>query len=301
MNDREIIEALQREAETHTPDVPVDLHAARVQGRGEVVALSRKKPLVITLCALLFVILLSLAVLLPVLLGRGGGGLTTLVISINPSAEFTLENGKVTKTRALNHDAAVLLAGQNLDGKTAEEACLTFAQLAGRRNLIGTDGVRIRASGKNGKAVARSVESALSEALFAVGDLDDAAFEALFGVYDEDAMDRFEDYVTQSYSSKKAEYLDGARELLSTYPADLESLDMKDLAAVREFNRKYLKLGEDFLIEEDEDDPEGKIRQELLGEYEEIVHLLETDPDEAFEELFEEFLELFEEAFEEDD
>ncbi len=298
MNDRELFERLRREADEHTPDVKVDVRAARVQPpQGEVVAAarSRKAALISVLSALLGIILL-LAILLPVLLGGGGGGkYGTLVISINPSAEFTIEDGKVTRTRALNRDAAILLEGNTWDGLTAEDACLTFAQLAEKRNLIGADGVRIHASGKDGNSIAASVHGAL-DALFAVGDLDEAALASLLGSYDEEEMERFEAYVTHSYSAKKTEYLERAKALLTTYRADLLALDLADRAAAEAFNTKYLLLGEDFLIEFDDDD-EDEILEDLLEEYEEISALLARDPDEAFEELFEGFLELMEEDY----
>ena len=75
MNDRELFERLRKEADEHTPDVNVDVRAARIQApRGEVIAVTRgkKTALISVLSALLGVVLL-LAILLPVLLGRGGG------------------------------------------------------------------------------------------------------------------------------------------------------------------------------------------------------------------------------------
>lgn len=296
MNEREMTERLRKEAEEHTPDVTLDLDAARTGSpRGGAIALSRRKPAVISILAAVLGIVLLLAILLPVLLPRGGG-YATLVISINPSAEFTIEDGKVSKTRPLNRDAAVLLAENDLNGKTAEDACLTFVQLAEKRNLIGADGVRIRVRGKGESSIEQSVRGVL-DTLFSVGELDDDALDLLFGSYNEEEMDQFEDYVASTYGDKKKEYLEKAMKLLETYRDDVEELDFSDRAAVESFNKKYILLGEDFLVEDDEDDSPEEIRQELLEEYEEIVRLIERDRDEAFEELFDGFLELMEEDY----
>lgn len=306
--DREIIEMLRREAEEHTPDRLAQIEAARgsmpAGAPAEVAAipLHRKAALISALSALLGIMLLLL-ILLPVLLHGGGEGtdLTTLVVSINPSAEFTLENGTVTRTRPLNRDAAVLLAGQDFTGKTAEEACLGFATLAGKRNLIGTDGVRIRVTGKDEKKITDGIHAAL-DTLFAVGELDDAALDGLMGSYDEDAMEKFDDYLFREYEGKREDFLARARELLESYPSDVRALDLSDRAAVEAFNRKYLALGEDLLVEldDDDDDDAEELREELLEECEELLFLMERDPEEAFEEMFEEFLEMIEEGYEDD-
>lgn len=296
MNEREMTERLRKEAEEHTPDVTLDLGAARAEApSGGAIVLSRRKPAVISVLAAALGVLLLLAILLPVLLPRGGG-YATLVISINPSAEFTIEDGKVSRTRPLNRDAAVLLAGSDLNGMTAEDACLTFVRLAEKRNLIGADGVRIRVSGKGGSSIEESVHGAL-DALFSVGELDDDALDVLLGGYNEEEMEHFEDYVANSYGDKKKEYLEKAMQLLETYKDDVEALDFADRAAVERFNKTYLLLGEDFLVEDDEDDDPEEIRKDLLEEYEEIVRLARRDPDEAFEELFDGFLELMEEDY----
>lgn len=301
MKQREIIERLRREAEEHVPDVSVDLAAARrfPASEGADVIPRRRHVPVVAAAAACFALLLLLAVLLP-LLFAGRGDISTLVISINPSAELTLEDGKVTKTRPLNRDAALLLADSDLSGMTAQEACLTFAQLAGERNLIGADGIRIRVTGKDGDKLAGEIHSAL-DALFVVSDLDDETFRSLFDGYDEDAMERFEDYVTREYGEKQKEYLERAKGLLATYRQDLGGVDFSDAEAVRQFNRKYLLLGEDLLIEEDDDDSAEEIREELIEELEKVERLMERDPQKAFEELFKGFMELVEEEYEEDD
>lgn len=301
MKNREIVNRLRAEAKEHTPDVRVDLSEVRpapLDGGAVAVPAKRRTHSAVLIAAV--ALILVLAALLPFFL-RGGGGPTTLVISINPSAELTLEEGRVMRTRPLNKDAAVLLAGCDLLGMTAEEACLTFAELAGARNLIGTDGVRIRVSGKDGGRLLREIHGAL-DALFEVKDLDDESFQSLMGGYDEDAMERFEDYVLREYGEKQQQYLARAQVLLETYRADLEAVDLRDRAAMQAFNEKYLLLGEDLLFELDEDDDEDDdIREELLEEYDELMRLLERDEKKAFEELFKGFMELLEEEYEDDD
>lgn len=312
MKKREIVERLRAEAEEHVPDVAVDPAAARRGAPSDVIVLPRPRRNFLPLAAAAVALFLLLAILLPVLLVRGGGGLTTLVISINPSAELTVESGVVTKTKPLNRDAAVLLADRDLNGMTAEDACLAFAQLASDRRLIGADGVRIRVTGKDGAGLTRRIHSTL-DALFAVGDLDDLSLSTLFDGYDEDAMEQFEDYVVREYGEKQQEYLERARALLQTYRADVLALDLTNPAAVQVFNQTYLPLGEDFLVEREEDDDDDDddddydddydddddddVRAELLEEYEEIMRLLDRDPQRAFEVLFKGFLELIEEEY----
>ncbi len=296
MKKDEIIQTLRSEAEAYTPKPAIDVSAARALPvpEGEVIAASKtRKILVPVLCALLGVLLLLVA-LFPVFFRENS--VTTLVISINPSAEFTLENGKVSKTKPLNRDAVLLLNGQDFTGKTAKEACLTFATLASERNLIGPDGVRIRVSGGKVGKIEKDIHAAL-DTLFSVGELDDETFNSLLGGYDEDEIEKFGDYLTKQYADKKSEYLQKAKELLASYKGDVETLDLSDRQAIEAFNKKYLLLGEDFLIEEDEDDDFDEIKEDLSEECDEMLKLLERNSEKAFEELFEGFLELLEEGY----
>lgn len=299
MKNREIIQALRAEAEEHTPDVAVDVANISLP-EGHEIALPNRHHRVALFAALAAFVLLLVAILLVVFLRSGGTELSTLVISINPTAEFTLEDGKVIRTRPLNRDAAVLIAGSDFNGKTAEEACLAFADLAEKKHLIGTGGVSIRVTGKNGSRIEQDVKYALDK-LFSVNELDEDTLQSLLGSYDEDAMDRFEEYVEHEYTGKKEEYLSKATELLQSYREDLLSLDLQDEAARAQFNKKYLLLGEDLIFGENErEDTFEEQREEMLEEFEEIEELQRENPSELFEELFEEFLELFEKEYDDD-
>ena len=293
MKKREIVASLKREAKLYTPDVTVDTGTALSPyeaKRGGEIALEKqggKKKTVLIVAAAL-ALLMFLAVLLPVLFLGGGSGVTTLVISINPSAEFTLEDGKVKSTKALNQDAAVMLFSENLIGMSAEDACVTFATLAQKRNLITANGIRILVTGKDHARISGSVQTALEG--FSVSDLPDEDFSSIMGGYDETKMKDFEGFLSTSYDKSRGAFLAEAKRLLATYKADLDALDLGDLAAVNTFNQKYALLG-DLCIELDDLD-EGKA--EYYEEYNELSWEIEHDPDEALEDLFDDFLEMFE-------
>ncbi len=286
MNDSEIIEQLRAEAETHTPDLSFDPRGAVQMGaaEAEILAVPHRRWLLPVAAALLSVILF-LAILLPLVFSRGE---TTLVISINPSAEFLIEKGKVKRARALNQDAAVMLVGEDLVGMTAEEACVTFATLARGKNLITANGIRIRVTGKDRDRIAGSVQTALKD--FTVGDLADEDLDSILGGYNEAEMQDFEDYLINKYAASREAFMRDVEALLQTYEEDLIALDFSDSAAVEAFNRKYMLL-DDLCIER------GEEKEEYFEEYRELKEEIEEDPDEAFEDLFEDFLEIFEEDY----
>lgn len=293
MKKSDIVRSLREESDLYTPDVPVNTGAALSPyeaGSGREIALERgggkKKIVLIVAAALAF--LMFLAVLLPVVFGGGWNGLTTLVISINPSAEFTLENGKVKSAKALNQDAAVMLVDQDLIGMSAEDACVTFATLAQNKNLITENGIRIRVTGKDHARISGSVQTALQA--FSVSDLPDEDYTSIMGGYNETDMKDFEDYLSTQYTSSREAFMQEVEELLLTYENDLGALDLGDLAEVEKFNKKYMLLGDDFWLEGKDLE---KSKRECLEEYRELQEDLAEDPDEAFEDLFEDFLEIF--------
>lgn len=299
MNNDEILKQLQRESEEHTPDVRAEIpsEAPPLGEGGAAVAVRRTWP-VVALAACGLALLLLLALLMPAFFR--GTDRATLVISINPSAELTLEGGKVTRTRALNRDAAVLLVGKDFSGMTAEEACLSFAELADERKLITADGIRVRVTGKNGNAIESGVLGALAGRYATVGEMDPAFLEGLMNGYDERQMGDFESYVQGAYDGKREQLLTQAKELLQTYETDLFALSVSDMVAVSSFNKTYMLLGEDFLAEQDETDWEEE-RAEMAEDARKLSRLIDSDPDRAFGELFEGFMELLEEEYDRED
>ncbi len=207
-----------------------------------------------------------------------------------PGAEFTLENGKVSSTRALNRYAAVLMKDVNFTGDTAEEACLRFTELADGKQLIGAGGVRLRIEGGD-PATLDGVRGALSQRYtqYSFSDMDDASFDALFAGYDEGEMGEFEDWLEREFEGRRSGFEEEVRTLIESgdYPTDLETLDKET------FNRKYQCLGEDLIFEDGDE-----TRRELLEEYEELCSKWQRSPERVLDELFEEFMDEIEDVYE---
>lgn len=339
MKKKQIESLLRQEAQTYTPDVPVDLSLVRPVPEGETAVAVKKRPMIWVLLPAFLALLLFVAVLLPLLLPAGGGAFGTIVISVDPAsggawqgagvavlgevplslreegggeavtlaelsakgraptAEFTVKDGKVTGTRALNRDAAVFLVEKDFNGIAAEEACVGFAELARERNLLGGGGIRIRVTGENSARLSNAVYGALGS-LFSVGELDEETFSALMAGYNAGEMEDFEDFLLTEYAGQRDAYLARVRELLDLYPEGLARLT-PTAEAVAAFNQTFTLLGEDFLIELDDDwqSEWEETVEELREEYREISQLLERDPQKAFEELFDGFAEVIEDKF----
>lgn len=303
MKDSELLETLRREAEQHTPDVRgrVLAEAERFPDpippvKGGAVAVSAKKiwiPLVAIVLA--FAVLLGGFALWRAW-GSGTGGYATIVVSINPSVEFTVEEGRVKTARSLNRDAAVLLYGQDFDGVKTEEACLRFAALAEEKHLIGAEGIRVHGAGKGGAQIARRVQTALEEK-YLVSEMDESVFEDLLASYDERVMGDFEDWLERELEPQKDAFKQEITALVASYEDDLNALDLNDAAAVDAFNNTYLKLGDDLTVER------GTTKRELLEEFYELRQKLERSENAVLEDLFEEFLDELEDRYdrEEDD
>ncbi len=210
--------------------------------------------------------------------------------SAAPGAEFTLENGKVSSTRALNRYAAVLMKDVNFTGDTAEEACLRFTELADGKKLIGTGGVRLRIEGGD-PATLDGVRGALSQkySQYTFSDMDDASFDALFAGYNESEMGEFEDWLEREFEGRRSDFEEEVRTLIESgaYPTDLETFDREA------FNRKYQCLGEDLIFEDGDETP-----AELLEEYEELCSKWQRSPERVLDELFEEFMDEIEDIYE---
>lgn len=294
MEPDEMLRKLREEAKAHTPDVRESvLAAARAPAAGEVLVKGRRRGVlfgtVLAVCLLLF----ALAVALFFLPG-GGNGDFRLVISINPSVEFTLRDGKVASTRSLNRDCAVLLKDENFTGKTAEEACLRFAALAEGKHLIGADGIRLYVDGADG-TVFSGLKDAVSRQYgqYAVDQIDEVSLSGLFASYDETEMGDFEDWLSREYEDRNRAFEAEISGLLASYESDLGALDPADKAAVSAFGQKYLKLGEDLIFEDGDE-----TKETLLRNFRALAAKLENDPGRALDELFREFLDEIEDLYE---
>lgn len=296
MREEDIIKTLREEAEQNIPDVRERVYAAHeaedIQ-TGDVLVKSKKRVLLYAALALL--VLLIVAVTLAFTLWNGSAGSSfKLVVSINPSVEFTLEDGKVSQTRSLNQDAAVLLKDENFTGNTAEQAVLHFAELADSKHLIGADGIRLHAEGQDGGTLAK-IRSSLSQryAQYSVTDMDEAAFSELVAAYNESEMGDFEDWLASEFDGQQEQFRQEVEALLGTYEADLEALDLSDTAAVQSFNMKYLKLGEDLTFEDGDER-----KAELVKEFEELQRDWQTRPERVLDKLFKEFIDELEDVYE---
>ena len=291
---------LRREAEQHTPDVynrVMQAHAAQPAQSGAVAAVLPRRR--IALIAALAAVLVLLACILPFAL-RGTGafaGSGGLYISINPCVEFVVEEGKVTSVKAINRDAAVLLAGEDLTGLSPEEAGVRFARLSEQKHLITAQGVEVYATGADAEELERRVKARLQEEFggaYTVGSLSQADLDALVAAYDEQAMGDFEDYLERELAHLREGFADRVRALLATYEADLSAVSAGGMSKA-DFNKKYLYLGEDVLFEDGDEEAE-----DLLEEFEELRRETERGGDAyIFEELYDEFLEAVEELYEE--
>lgn len=261
---------------------------------------------------------------------------------INPAVEFVVEEDKVTDVRALNKDAAVLLLHNSYVGQAAENACVGFAALAERENLITQEGISLYVSGKDEAALRERIERGLLANNYSLSDvgvqvqsyaeqlmqkygigrgkasaaaevlqlfpqlaeaqvvkLDAEDLYELLEDYDEGEMEEFEASLLIEYEAEYAQFVADVSKLLSEYRAELTAL-AEDSEEVRRgkipaFNEKYAKLGEDFLIEEDDwkDDDWDDEFEDRLEELEELEEDLAEEADETFAELFDDWLEEF--------
>lgn len=296
---RELECELRREAEEHTPDVYDRLTAAcqEMRAAGSAVAVVRsRKPLLAALAGATAVLLILLACILPFVLR--GGGTANLYISINPSVEFIVEDDQVTGVKALNPDAAIILADAGTDfvGMTPEDASAAFAALSAQKKLITADGIGVYATGKNAEDISRRVRDRLTSeygGTYSVNELTQSDLEALLAAYDEKVMGDFEDYLENELSYLREGFAQKVRELLTTYLTDLDAV-FADTMTREDFNLKYLYLGEDCIFE-DGDESVGDLKEG----FEELRQEIGRHGNEyIFDELYDEFLEAVEELYE---
>ena len=292
---------LRREAQEHTPDVYQRVLAAygsRKEGGGAAVRVRRRTPLAIAACAAAGVLLL-LACILPFALKGSAGGRAELYISINPSVQFTVSDGRVTGVTALNRDAALLLSGKDYVGMSAEDASASFASLSAQKHLITAEGVGVYATGADSAALEARVRERLSGELggaYTVSELSEAEFEALIAAYDEKAMGDFEDYLERELEHLRVGFADRVAELMGSYRADLDKVFAGEMTRDA-FNSKYLYLGEDLIFEDGDEE-----KEDLWEEFEELCSEIGHHGEEyIFDELYDEFLEAVEELYEADD
>ena len=292
---------LRREAQEHTPDVYQRVLAAygsRKEGGGAAVRVRRRTPLAIAACAAAGVLLL-LACILPFALKGSAGGRAELYISINPSVQFTVSDGRVTGVTALNRDAALLLSGKDYVGMSAEDASASFASLSAQKHLITAEGVGVYATGADSAALEARVRERLAGELggaYMVSELSEAEFEALIAAYDEKAMGDFEDYLERELEHLRVGFADRVAELMGSYRDDLDKVFAGEMTR-NAFNSKYLYLGEDLIFEDGDEE-----KEDLWEEFEELCSEIGHHGEEyIFDELYDEFLEAVEELYEADD
>lgn len=100
---------------------------------------------------------------------------TRMTIDINPSIEFMLDSeNKVVSVTALNDDGAILIAGEALIGKTADEATELIISLASDTGYLSEgqeNEVKISVSGTSeyAKALANELEASIEEQISELG------------------------------------------------------------------------------------------------------------------------------------
>ena len=295
---KELERELRAEAEQHTPDVYDRIVRSQQElrkGDGEVLAAARPDRRKVVLACVLAAVILCLAVLLPFVLRGGAAGLSgTVYLSINPAVEFVIENDRVTGVRALNRDAALLVAGEEFTGLSPEDAGEKFVALSETKHLITQEGIGVRGTGADGAELEQRVRDRLGEnQSYSVHELGQSELDALIAAYDEQAMGDFEDYLERELVHLRDTFAETVHALLdeAAYTADLQAL------SPAEFNAKYLYLGEDCIYEDGDESPE-----ELLENFRELKASVERYGDDyLFDELFDEFLEAVEELYEPDD
>lgn len=302
MNQEQILKTLREEAEQHTPDIRTRvLAAAETPPQGDVLVKTKtggRKTLLTVLAAFLALLIILSAVLFGLSAANGGGGGSgfRIVVSINPCVEFTVTDGKVSSTRSLNRDAAVLLLGEDFTGQTAEDACLHFAALADSKHLIGADGIRLRVEGQGGDTFERvRGRLAAQYSLYGVSEIDEQTYSSLMN-FDERSMGDFEDWLEREFENKREAFEAEIGALLERYPQELRDLDVTDREAVNAFNATYLKLGDDLIFEDGDE-----TKEELMREYEELYEMFLHYPARAMDELFDEFLDEIEDIYDRDE
>lgn len=295
---RELERELRKEALEHTPDVYDRVKSAAPLQEGEVLVKTHPRtPLIVLACAVAGVLFL-LACILPFALRGSSVGNANLYISINPSVEFIVEDDQVTGVKALNPDAAIILADAGTDfvGMTPEDASAAFAALSAQKKLITADGIGVYATGRNAEDISRRVRDRLTSeygGTYSVNELAQSDLDALLAAYDEKVMGDFEDYLENELSYLREGFAQKVRELLTTYLTDLDAV-FADTMTREDFNLKYLYLGEDCIFEDGDESHE-----DLSEEFEELRREIERFGDDyIYDELYDEFLEAVEETYE---
>lgn len=113
-------------------------------GNTAVASIKRKKP--VAFLALALIILMVVAMLLMIPRSGGGGfvGNSFVCIDVNPSVEIVLNAyDEVTHVKALNADGAVLLYGENFEGKTKEQTVARIVELLWRGGYLQNNDLRL--------------------------------------------------------------------------------------------------------------------------------------------------------------
>ena len=258
MRNRKLQKELRREADAHTPHIG-DAIATQAEREGllrDSTPVKQKRGLRRTLtslaaaaCCLALLVPFGSYLLTP---NAPAEDVTTICMQINPAVEFTVADGVVSNVRALNTDASVLLVGNDLVGKTAEEACEEFASLAEAQNLITENGITLYVSGKDEGAIEDKITNRL------------AAHNYSWRRGAEEYKERAEKFAKKyDISGGKARMI---AELLAKFPKlkekDLVKMDNADLheliedyqetemkAFEQELHSKYMKKHADFITE----------------------------------------------------
>lgn len=277
-----------------------------------------------------------LSVVLPITLSGAGTNLTVVCMRINPSVEFTVQNGEVTGVRALNKDGAVLLVHHSLTGLPAEEACETVAITA--ENLITEDGITVYVSGDDEEELEKKISDRLQAHNYKLKKTDGAYAEQLaeryeiskgkarvaaevltlfpqyaeeavvkqpiqelheiLEDYDEGEMDDFEEHLLTEYQQEYEAYVQTVSGLLEEYEGDLNELDgMRQTDRLQQVPRFNEKYA--MLGEDFQLDLEDGWREayyECMEELKEVRRDVKKNAEETFADLFEDWLEEFREG-----
>lgn len=118
-----------------------------VSSNGNTAVLTRSHGKLIALCCAALALLLTLTIVLIATKPKGGaGGLggSIICIDVNPSVEIVLnQNDEVTSVKGGNADGALLIYGEEFEGKTKEQAVKRVVELLWRGGYLDSNEIRL--------------------------------------------------------------------------------------------------------------------------------------------------------------
>ena len=118
-----------------------------VSSNGNTAVLTRSHGKLIALCCAALALLLTLTIVLIATKPKGGAvdlGGSIICIDVNPSIEIVLDkNDEVESVKGGNADGALLIYGEEFDGKTKEQAVKRIVELLWRGGYLDTNEIRL--------------------------------------------------------------------------------------------------------------------------------------------------------------